>query len=589
MNVTCRSLWTAVPVGAAVLVMMLAAWPAGAVVIPPPVRALELPPGVTSLPANDPLLAPILDGATSTTGGPVVHNQAGATLAVGKTQVMWQDLSDGTTLYRFVYLYPYGWQVLGTTNNLRVFEHNGGRHLLYDRDNRLHAIYNDGVNVWYRLGVRHGDRLVWQPPIQVNNSATPIGMSSYGTRGETFAIVYDASGNVNLQCTWSSQAPSNRSILTRRLVVDAAGDVTTGNIVHTGIYGSFQSIMADSTGRLHLGVETYQTLAYKYSDDGLTWSAQQTWTAAATGCTAYRFPNLVIDSKDRVHLLWQAESYQGYTNNWWVGFYSVRDPQTGVWTAPVNVLAGKPDWGPPAAGQQVLFAYPNLMIDDRDNLHLAWHGTARSHIYAWDDTFYMERLYDPGADTWGPWTNDATLHTRDHFNTGDGEDRNYTWVPSLAYKPGDDLLYAAIMFGLGDDEVSDPNVNLTDSLLKTRIGGQWLAGFSNVTQTTDLRSWYANVPAQVLVDPNGHCWLDMIWVDGTKDDYNVLLRRIDLGGGKPGDCNGDGAVDIQDVIVLVNGYGRSRGQPGFDPRGDLNFDDSIDVADLLEVVNHFGA
>jgi hypothetical protein len=145
------------------------------------------------------------------------------------------------------------------------------------------------------------------------------------------------------------------------------------------------------------------------------------------------------------------------------------------------------------------------------------------------------------------------------------------------------------MFGLGDDEVSDPNVNLTDSLLKTRIGGQWLAGFSNVTQTTDLRSWYANVPAQVLVDPNGHCWLDMIWVDGTKDDYNVLLRRIDLGGGKPGDCNGDGAVDIQDVIVLVNGYGRSRGQPGFDPRGDLNFDDSIDVADLLEVVNHFGA
>jgi hypothetical protein len=102
-----------------------------------------------------------------------------------------------------------------------------------------------------------------------------------------------------------------------------------------------------------------------------------------------------------------------------------------------------------------------------------------------------------------------------------------------------------------------------------------------MTQTPAMRSWYMNVPSQVLVDPNGHKWLDMIWVDGTLDDYNVIFRRIDLGGGLAGDVNLDGRVDVSDLLITARSWSRSTGQSGFDPACDLNNDGTVDAADLL--------
>jgi hypothetical protein len=181
---------------------------------PPAVRALELPVGVVSVSATDPLLAPILTAA-STIGSPVTNNLGSTVLTIGKTSVTWTETTSGATLTKYIYLYPAGWQVLGWTGNLRVFEHNGCRHILYDTYGRVHVIYNDAVDVWYRLGVRSGRRVDWQAPVQVNDAATPIGISSSnGTRGQTFGMIYDASGNVILQCTWSSSKPVTRSVWT---------------------------------------------------------------------------------------------------------------------------------------------------------------------------------------------------------------------------------------------------------------------------------------------------------------------------------------------------------------------------------------
>jgi len=570
------------------LAMMTGARPAGAVIVPPAVRALELPVGVVSVSATDPLLAPILTAA-STIGSPVTNNLGSTVLTIGKTPVTWTETTSGATLTKYIYLYPAGWQVLGWTGNLRVFEHNGCRHILYDTYGRVHVIYNDAVDVWYRLGVRSGRRVDWQAPVQVNDAATPIGISSSnGTRGQTFGMIYDASGNVILQCTWSSSKPVTRSVWTRRLTVDTAGSVTAGTPVNTGLIGSFQCIVADSTGRFHLAVEKYSDMLYANSVNGVDWVNNVTWNAAAGTCTAYRFPNLLVDPQDRLHLLWQAESYQGYSSRWWVLVYSVRDPQTGQWTAPVNALSGIPGWEAPTTGERVLAAYPNMVMDDRQNLHLAWHGSVYSNTFGWDDTFYMKKPYYSGSGTWGPWGDYVCLHRRDHFNNGQGEDMNHSWVPSLAYVPGSSEFYAMFMYGLVDDEVSDPSVNATEGALKTFTGAQWLAGFANLTQTPAMRSWYMNAPSQVLVDPNGHKWLDMIWVDGTLDDYNVIFRRIDLGGGLAGDVNVDEHVDVSDLLILARSWSRSTGQNGFDPACDLNNDNTVDAADLLILAGNWG-
>jgi len=562
---------------------------AAAVVYAPVVRALELPEGATTIDADDPLLDGILNGAISTGDGPVVHDQAGATLSLGKTWVTWTDLSTGEWAAAYIYLYPYGWQVLGISSSIRTFEHNGARHLLHDAAGRLHAVYTDGTYVWYRLGVPAGERVSWGEPVQINNDATRISWSSLGTRGETLTLWQDPAGDVVVHVVWSGEP--NRRIYVRRAIVDADGNVSLGNIVPTNISGSFPAAVADSTGRLHVAGEAYQAIYYTTSADGQTWQMQGAWSRSQTGCYAYRFPCLAVDSQDRVHLLWQAQGYQGYSGSstWWVPLYTIRDPATGQWSDLSNPLEAEPMWQAPQPGQQVLFAYPNLLIDDRDNVHLAWHGTARSYIFAWDDTYYIMRPYDPATGNWGDWTGHTVLHARDHFGTGDGEDDNFTWVPSLAYRPGSDELYALIMFGTEDDEVPDPSVNVTEGALKTFRDGQWQPEFQNVTQTLDLKSWYPNVAPEVWVDGAGRVWLDMIWVDGTLDDYNVLFRRIDVTGRLPGDCNGDGAVDIFDVIIIVNSFGSSPGDPAWDERGDLNGNGMVDVLDVIAVVTHFGS
>jgi hypothetical protein len=55
-----------------------------------------------------------------------------------------------------------------------------------------------------------------------------------------------------------------------------------------------------------------------------------------------------------------------------------------------------------------------------------------------------------------------------------------------------------------------------------------------------------------------------------------------------GDVNGDGSVDVVDLLWLVQAFGTYRGDPGFIGACDFNNDDSVDVVDLLYMVENFG-
>ncbi len=565
---------------------------ASAALIPPPVRALELPAGILSLSASDPLLAPILNGATSTLGSQVTNDQAGQTLSVGKTLVTWRDPADNTTLSRYVYLYRHGWQVLGWASNLRVFEHNGARHILYDDYGRVHLIYDDGINVWYRFAVRVGMGLEWQAPFQLNDYLTPIVSSSLGPRGQTFALFEDAAGNVVLQCVWCSRTgTSTRQIMTRRLTVDPEGNISAGQIIDTNLSCGFPCIVVDSAHMLHLAGETGSGIAYRNSTDGITWGNSQVWYVSSTGSGSYRFVSLAVDSKDRIHAIWQCGGYLNISQpSWWVTLYMMRDAQTGAWSTPVNILDGIEGWQAPLAGQQTLSAYPCLMIDDRDNLHAAWHGTARSHVYAEDDVYYLANRYNPVTDSWDGWSDYTALHKRVFPGTTDGEDDNYSWVPSLAFKAGTDDIYAVFMYGLGDDEVPDASVNYTEGGLKQYVNGAWLPSFEPITQTDDLRSWYPNTAPQVVVDPTGRTWLDVVWIDGTLGDYNIIFRRLDLGGGPTGDTNNDGYVNVGDLQQIIAAWASNDAglSPTWNPFADLNKDGYVNVGDLQILAANWG-
>ena len=54
------------------------------------------------------------------------------------------------------------------------------------------------------------------------------------------------------------------------------------------------------------------------------------------------------------------------------------------------------------------------------------------------------------------------------------------------------------------------------------------------------------------------------------------------------DVNGDGFVDVKDLLMAAFAYGSRPGDPNWEPRADINGDDFIDIKDILIIALHYG-
>jgi len=55
-----------------------------------------------------------------------------------------------------------------------------------------------------------------------------------------------------------------------------------------------------------------------------------------------------------------------------------------------------------------------------------------------------------------------------------------------------------------------------------------------------------------------------------------------------GDINGDGIVDIKDLVLFIKTFGSYPTHPRWNPEADLNDDYKVDIKDLVLVIKHFG-
>lgn len=55
-----------------------------------------------------------------------------------------------------------------------------------------------------------------------------------------------------------------------------------------------------------------------------------------------------------------------------------------------------------------------------------------------------------------------------------------------------------------------------------------------------------------------------------------------------GDINGDGKVDIQDLVLVIRHYGSYPEHPDWNPDADVNGDGLVDIQDLVLVIKHYG-
>jgi hypothetical protein len=71
--------------------------------------------------------------------------------------------------------------------------------------------------------------------------------------------------------------------------------------------------------------------------------------------------------------------------------------------------------------------------------------------------------------------------------------------------------------------------------------------------------------------------------------YSLPAPALELEYTRATDLEGDGYVDVVDLLTLISGWGLNRGDPLFDPVFDINRDGAVDVVDLLMLVEDFGS
>lgn len=74
---------------------------------------------------------------------------------------------------------------------------------------------------------------------------------------------------------------------------------------------------------------------------------------------------------------------------------------------------------------------------------------------------------------------------------------------------------------------------------------------------------------------------------GRTDTVSTIVRVTEAPA-FPWDINGDGIVDISDILDVALHYGTTPESPNWDPRCDVNNDGIVDISDILDVALHYG-
>ncbi len=83
------------------------------------------------------------------------------------------------------------------------------------------------------------------------------------------------------------------------------------------------------------------------------------------------------------------------------------------------------------------------------------------------------------------------------------------------------------------------------------------------------------------LQPGDYTFTFKVWDTPIKEiTFTYTHRAIDI--------NGDGIVDLYDLVTVCKAYGRHLGEPGYNPDADLNMDDLVDIRDVTLVCRCWG-
>lgn len=134
------------------------------------------------------------------------------------------------------------------------------------------------------------------------------------------------------------------------------------------------------------------------------------------------------------------------------------------------------------------------------------------------------------------------------------------------------------------DNLPIPNWKVDDD-----IGNVWV----NVTYGVPVNTGSAVTVASLtfLIEIRGSSILDLYYTNLIDSLGQPIPHEVSDGyftNYSPYDLNKDGHVNITDVAIVTTAFGTEEGDPRWDPRADVNGDGLVDIFDLVTIAIHFG-
>ncbi len=472
----------------------------------PDLPAIEMPADKTTIAPDEPPLRDLL--AAAHCGQRTVTVAAPPEFHLGATKVTWTawDGAAGTskvvaTRTATLFVLPNGFAPAGVSGDENATAGNNASRIVRDARGYVHMVWVDSGRPGGRTGpvyrrastaVDGGIRFDTGPTYLAGDS--PAGWNAYPSLAAAGDDIYVA---------WQGGGVA----LVRRLASGPAG-FAWGPVRDTGAKSAGRdvgpAVMADAAG---VHIVTPSGFYAASSDRGQTWKSepvplppgQHMKTASLAidpaGGVIVAFSSVV---RDRT-----ASGKSAGSGGYWQ-LRTIHHTPGGEWIDARDVLAGFPAWTEPSATEDVLADWVRIAADATGGMHLVWHGTGASRIYANDQAYYAWR---PSG---GAWQTPVTLVPRDPAH-GIG----FSFAPSLALA-GDRALagvFYDVMDGAhwaGFDSVLVP---LRQGLIQTpRVPmSQFVRASIDKGMPADaLSARFPSIAPGVAHTPDGRAWLDVL-------------------------------------------------------------------------------
>ena len=495
----------------------------------PEILAVELPRGATSIGPEEPPLRQLLAAARS--DARKVTWDLKRRIGVGPVRVTFSawDGAPGSgqpaaTRAVRLFVLPNGTTPVGVAGDENSTGGNNGVHIARDSGGAVHMIWNDSGRQGAPTGAVYR-RAATAPDGSVHFETPPIYVAEDGP-GDWNAYPALAVQGRNVQLVWQGGGTAR----TRRVSLGQGGWVM-GPVIDTGAASGGRdvgdSIAFDDKGGLHLVTPSG---IYAYSGDGgVTWKTEN---IPLPPNTEIKTQSVTVDAAGTVHVAFSAPTRRvdppGFKQG---GYWQLRtiDKTAKGWANATDVLANAPGWKEThKPNDDVLADWVRIAADRQGGLHITWHGTTLSRIFAHDTAFYAWKK--PG----GAWSAPVALVLPDA-----ARGIKYSFAPSLALD-GDRAL-AMVFYDVynGADWIG------FDSSLLSLRGGHMEGPPLPVTQfvraaivakhpDTAMGARFPAAAPALFHAPGGRVWLDVLellqspFAPGGPN--LVVYQRLDLTG-----------------------------------------------------------